>query len=182
MNYAVPVYQCQRDTSSNKAPFYSCTVEIGGIRYIGAVTKTKKEAEIKVARTALLAIWLSKSESSMESVGTSELTVLPSKKRQSESNTHSEETANEPKPKRAACKKRVFKRKPYGEKAGQTRVQNVVPGEEGNASVKSMTAETMPQGPMSEDIRSDYEGSAQEHGFIPHANNVNYAEPGQLTT
>jgi hypothetical protein len=37
------------------APFIR-TVEIGGIQYIGAAARTKKEAQIKVARTALLAI------------------------------------------------------------------------------------------------------------------------------
>lgn len=50
MNYAIPSYIC------NKQGPYICTVEIGGIQYIGATARTKKEAEIKAARTALLAI------------------------------------------------------------------------------------------------------------------------------
>lgn len=54
MNYAVPSYICTKQTSG-VAPFV-CTVEIGGIRYIGAAARTKKDAEIKAARTALLAI------------------------------------------------------------------------------------------------------------------------------
>ncbi|KAM5575388.1 double-stranded RNA-binding protein 6 [Rosa sericea] len=159
MNYAVPVYQCQRDTSASKVPLYSCTVEIGGIRYIGAAATTKKEAEIKVARTALVALMLSDTESSMGSAGSSELTVLPSKRKRSEC----EETSNEPKPKKPPYKRRMFKKKAYEEKVGQTEVGNIAPGSESNESVKPMTAEAMPQEPVSEDI--------------PHANNVN-AEHG----
>ncbi|KAK9716239.1 hypothetical protein RND81_06G220500 [Saponaria officinalis] len=56
MNYAIPTYVCNRGGSSGRYPLYSCTVDIGGIQYIGAVARTKKEAEIKAARTALLAI------------------------------------------------------------------------------------------------------------------------------
>ena len=54
MNYAIPSYICNKQTSG-VGPFI-CTVEIGGIQYIGATARTKKEAEIKAARTALLAI------------------------------------------------------------------------------------------------------------------------------
>lgn len=54
MNYAIPSYICTKQ-ASGVAPFV-CTVEIGGIRYIGAAARTKKDAEIKAARTALLAI------------------------------------------------------------------------------------------------------------------------------
>jgi dsRNA-specific ribonuclease len=54
MNYAIPSYICTKQ-ASGVAPFV-CTVEIGGIQYIGAAARTKKEAEIKAARTALLAI------------------------------------------------------------------------------------------------------------------------------
>ncbi|KAL6184581.1 hypothetical protein ACLB2K_045982 [Fragaria x ananassa] len=133
MNFSVPVYLCKTDFSSGKTPVYSCTVEIGGIRYIGATAKTKKEAEIKVARTALLAIWLSSNESSMGSFDTSELTVLPSNKRRLES----EETSNKPKRKKVPfSRKRMLKRKPNEE--------NAVPGLESN--------EAMPQDSVSEDI------------------------------
>ena len=63
MNYAIPSYICNKQASgvivkkqaSGGGPFI-CTVEIGGIQYIGATARTKKEAEIKAARTALLAI------------------------------------------------------------------------------------------------------------------------------
>ncbi|KAL6180100.1 hypothetical protein ACLB2K_046768 [Fragaria x ananassa] len=133
MNFSVPVYLCKTDFSSGKTPVYSCTVEIGGIRYIGATATTKKEAEIKVARTALLAIWLSSNESSMGSFDTSELTVLPSNKRRLES----EETSNKPKRKKVPfSRKRMLKRKPNEE--------NAVPGLESN--------EAMPQDSVSEDI------------------------------
>ena len=54
MNYAIPSYICSKQ-ASGVAPF-GCTVEIGGIQYIGAAARTKKDAEIKAARTALLAI------------------------------------------------------------------------------------------------------------------------------
>jgi len=54
MNYAIPSYICSKQTSG-VAPF-GCTAEIGGIQYIGAAARTKKDAEIKAARTALLAI------------------------------------------------------------------------------------------------------------------------------
>ncbi|KAL6179332.1 hypothetical protein ACLB2K_050848 [Fragaria x ananassa] len=133
MNFSVPVYQCKTDFSSGKTPVYSCTVEIGGIRYIGATATTKKEAEIKVARTALLANWFSSNESSMGSFDTSELTVIPSKKRRLES----EETSNKPKRKKVPfSRKRMLKRKPNEE--------NAVPGLESN--------EAMPQDSVSEDI------------------------------
>lgn len=55
MNYAIPSYVCNKQAMTGNFPFI-CTVEIGGIQYIGAAAKTKKEAEIKAARTALLAI------------------------------------------------------------------------------------------------------------------------------
>ncbi|PQQ07749.1 uncharacterized protein Pyn_30582 [Prunus yedoensis var. nudiflora] len=125
MNYAIPLYQCQKEETPGRLPLFSCTVEIGGIRYVGAAAKTKKEAEIKVARTALLAIRSSKFESSMEPVGNTQLTVLPSKKRRAESNTKSEETANVPKPKKGRFKKRNFKKKLSGDMVGQTQVRNV---------------------------------------------------------
>lgn len=54
MNYAIPSYKCTKQ-EEGAHPFI-CTVEIGGIQYIGAAARTKKEAEIKAARTALLAI------------------------------------------------------------------------------------------------------------------------------
>ncbi|XP_078157042.1 double-stranded RNA-binding protein 8-like [Carex rostrata] len=75
MNYAIPSYICTRQTG-NSAPFV-CTVEIGGIQYIGASATTKRDAEIKAARTALLAI---QSQENAKN-GTSQYTVLPTRKK-----------------------------------------------------------------------------------------------------
>ncbi|XP_074565415.1 double-stranded RNA-binding protein 8-like isoform X2 [Curcuma longa] len=76
MNYAIPSYICTK-SSSGAMPFI-CTVEIGGIQYIGAAARTKKEAEIKAARTALLAI---QSQSKAGIVGACQYTVLPGKRK-----------------------------------------------------------------------------------------------------
>ncbi|XP_038884949.1 double-stranded RNA-binding protein 1-like [Benincasa hispida] len=82
MNFAIPLYQCQKDDGPGRGPLFSCTVEIGGIRYIGAAAKTKKEAEIKAARTALLAIQsCPTSLSAAKPVNQVQLTVIPSCKR-----------------------------------------------------------------------------------------------------
>lgn len=81
MNFAIPLYQCQKDDGPGRGSLFSCTVEIGGIRYIGAVAKTKKEAEIKAARTALLAIQSCPNSLSAKSVNQVQLTVIPSCKR-----------------------------------------------------------------------------------------------------
>lgn len=84
MNFAIPLYQCQKDDGSGRAPLFSCTVEIGGIRYIGAVAKTKKEAEIKAARTALLAIQSCPTTLFENPVEHVPLTVLPCKRKDSD--------------------------------------------------------------------------------------------------
>ena len=54
MNYAIPSYICNKQ-DSGVGPFI-CTVEIGGIKYVGATAHTNKAAELKAAQTALLAI------------------------------------------------------------------------------------------------------------------------------
>ncbi|CAL2235714.1 unnamed protein product [Prunus armeniaca] len=186
MNYAIPLYQCQKEETPGRVPLFSCTVEIGGIRYVGAAAKTKKEAEIKVARTALLAIRSSKSESSMEPVGNTQLTVLPSKKRRAESNTKSEETANVPKPKKGRFKKRNFKKKLSGDMVGQTQVRNVggseISGGGANPSVKPMDAEVTPNAhdSMSHVIPSENQTSASEPGSVPQVNTFS-AKKGQST-
>jgi dsRNA-specific ribonuclease len=54
MNQSIPSYTWTRQ-ASGKAP-YTCTIEIGGTQYIGHAGRSKKEAEIKAAWTALLAI------------------------------------------------------------------------------------------------------------------------------
>ncbi|KAJ7965828.1 Double-stranded RNA-binding protein [Quillaja saponaria] len=107
MNYAMPLYQCQKDETPGRAAGFSCTVEIGGIRYIGAAARTKKEAEIKAARTALLAIRSSPSKSSQNQVGHSELTVIPVQKRGIESVTNGEKTSKVRKSKKPRFKKNL---------------------------------------------------------------------------
>jgi hypothetical protein len=54
MNHSIPSYTWTRQ-ASGKAP-YTCTVDIGGIQYIGQAGRSKKEAEIKASWAALLAI------------------------------------------------------------------------------------------------------------------------------
>ncbi|XVF64905.1 hypothetical protein PTKIN_Ptkin09bG0204000 [Pterospermum kingtungense] len=117
MNYAIPVYQCQTVETPGRLPNFSCTVEIGGIRYIGATARTKKEAEIKVARTALLAIQSSTSELSDKAVGNSQLTVVPCRKRAMETASDRDETVNPPKAKQSRFKKKMLKTKLSGNNA-----------------------------------------------------------------
>ncbi|OMO57591.1 Double-stranded RNA-binding protein [Corchorus olitorius] len=114
MNYAMPLYVCQKDNTAGRVPHFSCTVEIGGIRYIGAAAKTKKEAEIKAARTALLAIQSSAAEVSSKAVGNSQLTVIPSRKRVAETNSNEEVSGNVPKAKKPRFKKKMSKTKLSG--------------------------------------------------------------------
>lgn len=125
MNYAIPLYQCQKDETPGRVASFSCTVEIGGIRYIGAAARTKKEAEIKAARTALLAIQSSASQSAEKPFSNSQLTVIPCKKRGIELVVGTEEAANNlPKAKKARLKKKVLKKKLSGDKPGISQVDN----------------------------------------------------------
>ncbi|XP_058069365.1 double-stranded RNA-binding protein 8-like [Magnolia sinica] len=108
MNYAIPSYICNKQAVPGKQP-YSCTVEIGGIQYIGAAAKTKKEAEIKAARTALLAIQSNACAPVVNPDGRPPYTVVPCKKKGRESDTRSE--ATKPlKPKKGEFKKRWKRR------------------------------------------------------------------------
>ncbi|WMV26876.1 hypothetical protein MTR67_020261 [Solanum verrucosum] len=75
MNFAIPQYECERYDSESKIISFSCTVDVGGMKYIGAAARTKKEAEIKAARTALLAV-----QSSGFAPNYSSYTVVPMKK------------------------------------------------------------------------------------------------------
>lgn len=124
MNYAIPLYQCQKDETPGRIPLFSCTVEIGGIRYIGAAAKTKKEAEIKAARTALLAIQSSTTQSSEKPFLNSHLTVIPCKKRGTKSINDIEEATNPPKAKKARFKKKMLKKKLSGDKLGNSQGEN----------------------------------------------------------
>lgn len=119
MNYSIPLYQCRKDEAPGKVHF-TCTVEIGGIRYIGAAAKTKKEAEIKAARTALLAI----QELSGKSVGDSQLTVIPCRKRgAAELTNKADETGNVPKARKCRFKKKMLKNKHIGGRTEHSQVQ-----------------------------------------------------------
>ncbi|KAK7282901.1 hypothetical protein RIF29_12013 [Crotalaria pallida] len=125
MNYAMPLYQCKKDDLPGRASMFTCTVDIGGILYIGGAAKTKKEAEIKAARTALLAIQTSQSHASQNQSGHSQLTVLPGRKRTAESAGLADETSNTPKPKKSRFKRKASKNKHLKDKKGRVRAENV---------------------------------------------------------
>lgn len=137
MNYAMPMYHCKKDETPGRTPVFSCTVDIGGILYIGGATKTKKEAEIKAARTALLAIQASASQASENRFG--HLTVIPCRKRATDSVAPADETtSNAPKPKKARFKRKSSKRKPHRDKMGHVvHAENVGIGANINHEVES---------------------------------------------
>lgn len=114
MNYAIPMYECRRDETRGRTVMFSCTVEVGGIKYIGAAARNKKEAEIKAARTALLAIETTAETSESNPCGTSLYTVVPIKKKVTElipNLTETTTTTAALKPKKGRFKKRSRKRK-----------------------------------------------------------------------
>ncbi|RVW65581.1 Double-stranded RNA-binding protein 1 [Vitis vinifera] len=123
MNYAIPMYVCQKDESPGRAASFSCTVEIGGIRYIGAAARTKKEAEIKAARTALLAIRANTDGVGEKSIGNTQLTVIPGKKKGPESG-NPDEPAKALKPKKARFKTKGLRKKFPGNKVGNDQVED----------------------------------------------------------
>ncbi|CAA2979290.1 double-stranded RNA-binding 1-like [Olea europaea subsp. europaea] len=92
MNLAVPIYECHKDERQGNMFTFYCTLEIGGIKYIGGSANTKKEAEIKAARTALLAIQ-SAASGSEDQVRKSVYTVLPYKKKAMDLGISTQETA-----------------------------------------------------------------------------------------
>ncbi|XP_042461990.1 double-stranded RNA-binding protein 8-like [Zingiber officinale] len=113
MNYAIPSY-IHTKSSSGATP-YICTVEIGGIQYIGAAARTKKEAEIKAARTALLAI---QSQSNAGYDGASHYAVLPGKRKVKELEVEAE-VAKKIKTNKASFKKRWSKKRFHRNNDGQ---------------------------------------------------------------
>ncbi|PIA56204.1 hypothetical protein AQUCO_00700512v1 [Aquilegia coerulea] len=104
MNYALPSYVCRTHEAPGKKTSYFCTVDIGGIQYIGATAPTKKEAELKAARTALLAIQTNTSRAESNPNGSHELTVLPCKRKGTEPDAE-KETPQPMKPKKTKFKK-----------------------------------------------------------------------------
>ncbi|MCI33278.1 double-stranded RNA-binding protein 1-like, partial [Trifolium medium] len=138
MNYAMPTYQCKKDDTPRRAPLFSCTVDIGGILYIGGRTKTKKEAEIKAARTALLAIQTNASQSSQNQFGP--LTVIPSRKRPADS--VADEAPKAPKPKKSRFKRKCSKRKLSRDKRRRIHADNAGDGANINPEVESVNGES----------------------------------------
>ncbi|KAH7850350.1 hypothetical protein Vadar_031466 [Vaccinium darrowii] len=112
MNYAIPLYVCERDESKGRVPIFSCTVDVGGMKYIGAAAKTKKEAEIKAARTALLAIQSSPG-SNETSTEKPVYTVIPSKKGGTDTEISTLENL---KPKKGLFKKKPHRKRRDGKK------------------------------------------------------------------
>ncbi|CAO2143028.1 unnamed protein product [Urochloa humidicola] len=106
MNYAIPSYICTKQ-ASGVAPFL-CTVEIGGIQYIGAAARTKKDAEIKAARTALLAI---QGQSEGCANGAAKYIVVPGQRLVKETDKKPTETPKPLKVKKSGGKKKWNKRK-----------------------------------------------------------------------
>ncbi|CAN6345090.1 unnamed protein product [Urochloa humidicola] len=106
MNYAIPSYICTKQ-ASGVAPFL-CTVEIGGIQYIGAAARTKKDAEIKAARTALLAI---QGQSEGCANGAAKYIVVPGQRQVKEADKKPTETLKPLKVKKSGGKKKWNKRK-----------------------------------------------------------------------
>ncbi|KAJ4963063.1 hypothetical protein NE237_023002 [Protea cynaroides] len=109
MNYAIPSYAYRKVETQGKL-YFTSTVEIGGIQYIGAVAKTKREAEIKAARTALLAIQEHARGPGLQTSGSSLYIVVPCKKKDTESNKSQEETAKVLKPRKVRFKKWMKKK------------------------------------------------------------------------
>ncbi|KAJ4914964.1 Double-stranded RNA-binding protein 1 [Raphanus sativus] len=108
MNYAIPLYQCQRSETLGRAPQFTCTVDLGGIKYTGAAAKTKKEAEISAGRTALIAIQ-SESKINLANNYSTQLTVLPCEKKTVE--VVKETIIKTPKARKAEFKKKARKGK-----------------------------------------------------------------------
>ncbi|CAN6449528.1 unnamed protein product [Victoria cruziana] len=110
-SYPIPSYICKREGTPNQSSF-TCTVEIGSIQYIGGAARTKKEAEIKAARTALLAIQSTNSEPvANASLAAGQLfTVVPGKRKTREVEKPLE-ASKAVKPKKGKFKKKSMKRR-----------------------------------------------------------------------
>lgn len=135
MNYAIPLYEIVKEDVPRRGAHFSCTVTIGEIKYIGGIAKTKKEAEIKAARTALLAI--QSSSSGLKAADESIYTVVPCKKKALDLAPHTPKTSQALK-----TKKRQYKK--WQKKNTHTR------GEKKNGRVEFVSAENVENlGPIS---------------------------------
>lgn len=81
MNYVILLYHYEKNEIPGWVPFFKCKVVVDGIKYIGALVKTKKEAKIKPTITALLAIESNAYESSNKPIYITHLTILLCRKR-----------------------------------------------------------------------------------------------------
>uniref|UniRef100_A0A8I7BE79 DRBM domain-containing protein n=2 Tax=Hordeum vulgare subsp. vulgare TaxID=112509 RepID=A0A8I7BE79_HORVV len=136
MNYAIPSYIC------NKQSPYICTVEIGGIQYIGATARTKKEAEIKAARTALLAI---QGQSEGCANGTTKYIVVPGKRQGKDTEKKPVETPKSLKTKKGGFKKQRNKNKfikKNGQEVNEGKDETGVPGDAHHSDVPMKPAVT----------------------------------------
>ncbi|GKA72435.1 double-stranded RNA-binding protein 1-like protein [Tanacetum coccineum] len=115
MNYAIPSYVCTKDEKKGRESSFTCTVDIGGIKYIGGTAKTKKEAELKAAKTALLAIKMSAPEENIkpDTPNTESIyTVVPTKRKTPERPVVEMEDKVKPyKRKKSRMHKRINKKK-----------------------------------------------------------------------
>ncbi|KAM0862049.1 hypothetical protein ACQ4PT_045504 [Festuca glaucescens] len=162
MNYAIPSYICIKQTSGVGS--FICTVEIGGIHYIGATARTKKEAEIKAARTALLAI---QGQSEGCANGSTKYIVVPGKRQGKEPEKRPIETPKPLKAKKGGFKKQRNKQK-FIKNNGQTvnvEKDEELPGDSHQSDVPMEPAETTQDPsidtvmlqPDEETIRMDHE-------------------------
>ncbi|KAI9200351.1 hypothetical protein LWI28_006474 [Acer negundo] len=158
MNYAIPIYQCKNvEATGNEAgrlTHFCCTVEIGGIRYTGGAARKKKEAEIKAARTALLAIQTTEPESFGKPIGNSQLSVIPCKKRATESANKLEETGSVPKAKKARFMKKMWKI--FEDKTNDTQIEG-----SSNSVIATGTHQGGSKGDQTNAHGVQVEGSAQ---------------------
>ncbi|XP_041989685.1 double-stranded RNA-binding protein 1-like isoform X2 [Salvia splendens] len=109
MNNVSPIYMCRWEEKEGKMPMFSCVVAIGSIKYTGASAGTKKEAEIKAARTALLAIQTAVPVTE-DHTGNSIYTVIPQKRKGSDLAISIQETRESLKPKKGWVKKQYQKK------------------------------------------------------------------------
>ncbi|KAK3189296.1 hypothetical protein Dsin_028857 [Dipteronia sinensis] len=85
-----------------------------GLNYVAA--RTKKQARIKAARNAILAIKKVEPESYSKPIGNSQFSVIPYKNRAIESANKPKETVSVPKVKKARFMKKMLKRKIFENK------------------------------------------------------------------
>ncbi|XP_051186121.1 double-stranded RNA-binding protein 8 [Lolium perenne] len=162
MNYAIPSYICVKQTSGVGS--FICTVEIGGIHYIGATARTKKEAEIKAARTALLAI---QGQSEGCANGSTKYIVVPGKRQGKEPEKRPIETPKPLKAKKGGFKKQRNKQKFIKNNGQAVNVEKneELPGDSHQSDVPMEPAETTQDPsidtvmlqPDEETIRMDHE-------------------------